>query len=344
MLIALRARRGQHQRRHVARRSRRRRYGGRGLSSQDGSAQKLRLLTRMRPDWKLRNTPQDGAQASLQRRRAGLPALRSGVTCSPAETRALRRPTRSLPARRGRSATRRSRRRGDSASRDASPPRTDPRRDATSGVSRPPSTPSRSAGVFTSPGEPRSSHGTRRGSRTRRPSSGTAPHADGEEQRVGARRRRTRRRRSPAPSCQAAITRSTASGESRPVREHDHRGLDVSQLPEAAAERRAGAPLPVGAVDKRAAVSRARARRPPRRCPRPGSPPAPRARSGSSRRCFGEPKRARHRRRARPRRCSRFLDRDRSIDDPLGRLLGAVAELADPLDDVQAVVTLPTIA
>ena len=105
--------------------------------------------------------------------------------------------------------------------------------------------------MSTSPGSPRSSHGTSRGSTSRRPSSGIDAHAS----------RATSSGWPRVPPYEAATTSPPSarqladdaadrrSREPRPVREHDDRSLDVvAQRREAAPERGAGAVGPAGAA------------------------------------------------------------------------------------------------
>ena len=94
--------------------------------------------------------------------------------------------------------------------------------------------------MSTSPGEPRSSHGTRRARSDRAPSSGIASQAGRPARRDGRARRRTTPRRS-RPSPAGGEHALTERGrEPRPVREHDDGGLGVLGRPQPAAERGPG--------------------------------------------------------------------------------------------------------
>ena len=211
----------------------------------------------------------------------------------------------------------------------------------------------RSSGRSTSPGDAEVVAGDERGGERARALVRDAEARPRARARPGGRGRRRRsrrraRRRAPARRRRRGRPRRVELG---PVGEDDDRGLGVAERSEAAAQRRARAALPVGAVDDAARRSRPRVRRARRRRHRPRrSPRSALEHAGGSRtRCFGEPKRV-----AAPAASTtaattrRQLDRGRSCDRRrrLRRLLGGrVAELARSARRRRGPsVTLPTIA
>ena len=106
----------------------------------------------------------------------------------------------------------------------------------------------------TSPGGRRSLQSTSTGSSARAPSSGTGPRRCGRARRGGSARRRSSPRRPARRRGRAAASTARGSRSGPSASTIDGGVTSVAERGEAAAQRRAGAALPVGAVDERTAT------------------------------------------------------------------------------------------
>src|SRR5262249_43780489 len=195
-------------------------------------------------------------------------------------------------------------------------------------------------GTSTSPGAPRSSHGTVSAGSARAPSSGTAVQA--------ARAISTGCPRCPsyvaatssAPlSRQTSITRSTAAGTRSGPSASATTAASTPSASAASPQRRL-APGPRSQSGQRTSGAAASSGCAPVTTTIPSTDERPSASTTSwtSRACFGPPKRvAAPAARTTPATTALLLDGDLADHDILGRLLARVAELADALDDVEAV-------